>query len=70
MKRRKNVNKYRVDDDGRITNTQPKLSPKTQKMLEFMTMMSAIPDLMGESSNEEVDDENEVKVDDEVAVEE
>ena len=68
MKRRKNVNKYRVDDDGRITNTQPKLSPKTQKMLEFMTMMSAIPELMGESSNEEVDDENEV--DDEVAVEE
>ena len=64
MKRRKNVNKYRVDDDGRITNTQPKLSPKTQKMLEFMTMMSAIPELMGESSNEEVDneDENEVEV--------
>lgn len=65
MKRRKNVNKYRVDDDGRITNTQPKLSPKTQKMLEFMTMMSAIPDLMGESSNEEVDNE----VEDEVEVE-
>lgn len=62
MKRRKNVNKYRVDDDGRITNTQPKLSPKTQKMLEFMTMMSAIPELMGESSNEEVDDEDEVEV--------
>ena len=64
MKRRKNVNKYRVDDDGRITNTQPKLSPKTQKMLEFMTMMSAIPELMGESSNEEVEneDENEVEV--------
>ncbi len=64
MKRRKNVNKYRVDDDGRITNTQPKLSPKTRKMLEFMTMMSAIPELMGESSNEEVDeeDENEVEV--------
>lgn len=58
MKRRKNVNKYRVDDDGRITNTQPKLSPKTRKMLEFMTMMSAIPELMGESSNEEVDEED------------
>ena len=68
MKRRKNVNKYRVDDDGRITNTQPKLSPKTQKMLEFMTMMSAIPELMGESSNEAVNDENEVN--DEVEVEE
>ena len=66
MKRRKNVNKYRVDDDGRITNTQPKLSPKTRKMLEFMTMMSAIPELMGESSNEEVDNE----VDNEVEVEE
>jgi hypothetical protein len=35
-------------------------------MLEFMTMMSAIPELMGESSNEEVNDENE----DEVKVEE
>jgi hypothetical protein len=35
-------------------------------MLEFMTMMSAIPELMGESSNEEVNDENE----DEVEVEE
>lgn len=58
MKRHKNVNKYRVDDDGRITNTQPKLSPKTRKMLEFMTMMSAIPELMGESSNEEVDEED------------
>jgi hypothetical protein len=31
-------------------------------MLEFMTMMSAIPELMGESSNEEVDDEDEVEV--------
>lgn len=70
MKRRKNVNKYRIDDDGRITNTQPKLSPKTQKMLEFMTMMSAIPELMGESSNEEVDEEDENEVEVEVEVEE
>jgi hypothetical protein len=27
-----------------------------------MTMMSAIPELMGESSNEEVDEEDEVEV--------
>ena len=56
MKRRKNINKYKVDETGQITNTQPKLSHKTQKLLEFMTMMSAMSEMMGDTSSV-VDDE-------------
>ena len=59
MKRRKNINKYKVDETGQITNTQPKLSPKTQKLLEFMTMMSAMSEMMGDTSSV-ADDEEEV----------
>lgn len=42
MKRRKNKNKYTVGEHGQITNNRPVLSSKTQKLIEFMGMMSAI----------------------------
>ena len=42
MKRRKTLNKYRVNDRGQITNTQPVLSPKTRQLLEFASVMSAL----------------------------
>lgn len=56
MKRRKTVNKYRVDKMGQITNTQPTLSPKTRKLMEFVTMMSAFSDAFGGNGVPQTDD--------------
>lgn len=62
MKRRKNVNKYKVSENGEITNTQPTLSPKVQKLLEFMTIASALNDaIVPVEENNEEDIDNECK---------
>jgi hypothetical protein len=64
MKRRKTLNKYTVGESGQITNNQPKLSAKTQKILSVMSMLSAMGGYMEELNDgdveviEEEDDNN------------
>jgi hypothetical protein len=41
MKRRKTLNKYAVGEHGQITNNNPTLSPRTQKLLSIMSMVEA-----------------------------
>lgn len=41
MKRRKTLNKYAVGEHGQITNNNPTLSPRTQKLLSIMGMVEA-----------------------------
>ena len=55
MKRRKTLNKYTVGESGQITNNQPKLSAKTQSILSFMGMMSAMSGYMEELNGEDVE---------------
>lgn len=67
MRRRKTLSKYQVDDNGQIINTQPTLSPKTRKLMEFMTMINVMSEAMtstsvedeGESTNDEDNETNE-----------
>ena len=44
MKRRKTLNKYTVGDHGQITNNNPVLSPRTQKLLEMLTFAELMKD--------------------------
>lgn len=48
MRRRKTLNKYTVGEQGQITNNQPALSPKTQKLFQFMGMMEMLSGYMSE----------------------
>ena len=59
MKRRKTLNKYAVGEHGQITNNNPTLSPRTQKLLSIMGMIEAFNSLTSELGVdvEEVDDE-------------
>lgn len=56
MKRRKTLNKYRVNDRGQITNTQPTLSPKVRQLLEFSSFMSALSNYNDDTTDVEVDE--------------
>lgn len=56
MRRRKTLSKYHVDDNGQITNTQPTLSPKTRKLMEFMTMINVMSEAMTQSTSVEDDE--------------
>lgn len=58
MRRRKTLSKYHVDDNGQITNTQPTLSPKTRKLMEFMTMINVMSEAMTQSTSVENDNES------------
>lgn len=58
MRRRKTLSKYQVDDNGQIINTQPTLSPKTRKLMEFMTMINVMSEAMTQSTSVEDDDES------------
>jgi hypothetical protein len=62
MKRRKTLNKYTVGEQGQITNNQPTLSPKTQKLFQFMGMMEMLSGYMSETepttSEEDTDEDN------------
>lgn len=44
MKRRKTVNKFTVGDHGQITNNQPTISPRTQKLLEVLAFAEMMKD--------------------------
>lgn len=62
MKRRKTVSKYHVDNMGRITNTQPKVSESTRQilsLLSFAEMVNGLSDL----TNTLTDDESSAVVD-------
>ena len=77
MKRRKTVNKFTVGDHGQITNNQPTISPRTQKLLEVLAFAEMMKDfssgleepeveIVGEEDvTGEVIDVNEGDVDDE-----
>lgn len=56
MKRRKTLNKYTVGEQGQITNNQPTLSPKTQKLFQFMSMMEMLSGYMSETEPETKED--------------
>ena len=58
MRRRKTLSKYHVGDDGQIINTQPTLSPKTRKLMEFMTMINVMSEAMTQSTSVEDDNES------------
>jgi hypothetical protein len=64
MKRRKTLNKYTVGEQGQITNNQPTLSPKTQKLFQFMGMMEMLSGYMSETepttSEEDTNEDNTV----------
>ena len=57
MKRRKTLNKYTVGEQGQITNNQPTLSPKTQKLFQFMGMMGMLSGYMSKTEPEPKEDE-------------
>lgn len=57
MKRRKTLNKYTVGEQGQITNNQPTLSPKTQKLFQFMGMMEMLSGYMSEAEPGPKEDE-------------
>lgn len=59
MKRRKTLNKYAVGEHGQITNNNPTLSPRTQKLLSIMSMVEAFNSIASEFGvdAEEVDNE-------------
>lgn len=56
MKRRKTLNKYTVGEQGQITNNQPTLSPKAQKLFQFMGMMEMLSGYMSETEPEPKED--------------
>ena len=58
MRRRKTLSKYHVDDNGQIINTQPTLSSKTRKLMEFMTMINVMSEAMTQSASVEDDNES------------
>lgn len=46
MKRRKTVNRYRIGENGQITNTSPrKLSNTTRNLLDFMMFAQMMADM-------------------------
>ena len=58
MKRRKTLNKYAVGEHGQITNNNPTLSPRTQKLLSIMSMVEAFNSIAEFGvDDEEVDEE-------------
>lgn len=58
MKRRKTLNKYAVGEHGQITNNNPTLSPRTQKLLSIMSMVEAFNSIAEFGVDaEEVDEE-------------
>lgn len=58
MKRRKTLNKYAVGEHGQITNNNPTLSPRTQKLLSIMSMVEAFNSITEFGVDaEEVDEE-------------
>ena len=57
MKRRKTLNKYTVGDHGQITNNNPTLSPRTQKLLEFVAMAEMMKEY-SEGSIETLNDDD------------
>lgn len=58
MKRRKTLNKYAVGEHGQITNNNPTLSPRTQKLLSIMGMVEAFNSIAEFGVDaEEVDEE-------------
>lgn len=59
MKRRKTSSKYVVGEHGQITNNNPTLSPRTQKLLSMMSMVEAFNSISNELGVdvEEIDNE-------------
>lgn len=55
MKRRKTVNKFTVGDHGQITNNQPTISPRTQKLLEVLAFAEMMKDFSSGLEEPEVE---------------
>lgn len=55
MKRRKTVNKFTVGDHGQITNNQPTISPRTQKLLEIFAFAEMMKDFSSGLEEPEVE---------------
>lgn len=60
MKRRKTLNKYTVGEHGQITNNKPTLSPRTQKLLEFVAMAEMMKEYSEDSIETLNDDDVEI----------
>lgn len=42
MKRRNRINKYRVTDDGKITNTKPVHSARTKQVMDLLAFAQMV----------------------------
>lgn len=62
MKRRKTYSKYTIGEQGQITNNEPTLSPKTQKLFQFMGMMEMFSGYMSELKPSESNDDESTDV--------
>lgn len=55
MKRRKTLNKYTIGNHGQITNNQPTISPRTQKLLEVLAFAEMMKDFSSGLEEPEVE---------------
>lgn len=69
MKRRKTSSKYVVGEHGQITNNNPTLSPRTQKLLSMMSMVEAFNSITNELGVDVEEVDNEEMTDDVVETE-
>lgn len=69
MKRRKTFSKYAVGEHGQITNNNPTLSPRTQKLLSMMSMVEAFSSITSELGVDVEEADNEEMTDDVVETE-